>query len=142
MVHITPEEAHTIGGIWKELDKQTTTALALERVFTVYPWTTRLFSSFKHDFKATGSGVQGHAKKVVGALNTAVLRLGDLEAAFHELSEKHQTIGVDTQNFKLLGQTFIVELAIHFKGRFTPEVHEAAYKFFLAVAGALSAQYH
>ncbi|XP_032896871.1 hemoglobin subunit beta-like [Amblyraja radiata] len=142
MVHITADEAHTIGGIWKDLDKQATTALALERVFTVYPWTTRLFSSFKHDFKATGSGVQGHAKKVVGALNTAVDHLGDLEAVFHDLSKKHQTIGVDTQNFKLLGQTFIVELAILLKDGFTPEVHEAAYKFFLAVAGALSAQYH
>ncbi|XP_055507175.1 hemoglobin subunit beta-like isoform X1 [Leucoraja erinacea] len=142
MVNITQKEALIIKDIWKRLSKEAITAQALERVFTVYPWTTRLFGSFNHHFKATDAGVQGHARKVAGALETAVAHLDGLDKAFHDLSKKHQTIGVDTQNFKLLGQTFLVELAILFKDGFTPEVHEAAYKFFLAVAGALSSQYH
>nr|AAX49346.1 beta 1 globin [Bathyraja eatonii] len=142
MVKITDKEAAYITDIWSKLDKKVTTAHALERVFTVYPWTTRLFKSFNGHFKAGDSGVQGHAEKVVGALDTAVLHLHDIDAGYKKLSEKHQLIGVDTQNFKLLGQAFLVELAILFKEGFTPELHEAAYKFFLAVAGGLSSQYH
>ncbi|XP_051877933.1 hemoglobin subunit beta-like [Pristis pectinata] len=142
MVKLTEEEAKYISSIWEEVNKKAITAQALERVFTVYPWTTRLFKKFNGRFTANDAGVQGHADKVLKALNDAVKDLYGVEGTFTKLSKKHQEIGVDTQNFTLLGQTFIVELAIHYRSKFGPEEHRAAYKFFKLVAEALSSNYH
>ncbi|XP_072125595.1 hemoglobin subunit beta-like [Mobula birostris] len=142
MVKLTEAQKQYITNKWDHLDKKTITAQALARVFAVYPWTTRLFENFNGHFAACDRGVQAHADKVLKALNSAIKDLNSIETNFYELSSKHQTIGVDTQNFKLLSQAFIVELALHDKNRFGPEEHEAAYKFFKLVTEALSSNYH
>ncbi|XP_062913470.1 hemoglobin subunit beta-like [Mobula hypostoma] len=142
MVKLTDAQEQYIMNEWDHLDKETITAQALARVFAVYPWTTRLFKNFNGQFAACDPGVQAHADKVLKALNTAIKDLRSIEKNFHELSGKHQKIGVDTQNFKLLSQAFIVELALRDKKGFGPEEHEAAYKFFKLVTEALSSNYH
>ncbi|XP_072125583.1 hemoglobin subunit beta-like [Mobula birostris] len=142
MVKLTEAQEQYIKGVWKEVDQKQITAKALERVFKVYPWTTRLFTKLGGHFAANDSGVQVHAEKVLRALGDAVDDMKKVESNFQSLSAKHQDIGVDTQNFKLLGQAFIVELALHYKKGFRPEEHEAAFKFFKLVAEALASNYH
>ncbi|XP_059835619.1 hemoglobin subunit beta-like [Hypanus sabinus] len=124
------------------MDKKAITAQALARVYTVYPWTTRLFTSFQNHNDALDPGVQAHAEKVQSALSEAVADLKNVETTFSKLSSDHQKFGVDTQNFKLLGQAFIVELALRDKMAFGPKEHAAAYKFFRLVAEALASNYH
>ncbi|XP_055507177.1 hemoglobin subunit beta-like [Leucoraja erinacea] len=140
MVTLTKEQADIIEEIWSHVDKKLITARALERVFAVYPWTTRLFSKLNGKFKATDVGVQEHAAKVVSALDIAVKNINNIN--FKQLSSEHQKIGVDTQNFRALGQTFIVELALQYKLQFTAKKHVATHKFFKQVAEALSSSYH
>ncbi|XP_059835620.1 hemoglobin subunit beta-like [Hypanus sabinus] len=142
MVKLTEDQEQYITGVWNEVEHRQITAKALERVFVVYPWTTRLFSKLQGRFSASEDGVQQHAEKVQKALSKAISDLKKVESNFHALSAKHQEIGVDTQNFKLLGQTFIVELALHYKKAFRPKEHAAAYKFFRLVAEALASNYH
>ncbi|XP_072916000.1 hemoglobin subunit beta-like [Hemitrygon akajei] len=142
MVKLTQAQEQYIRNKWDQMDKKAITAQALARVFAVYPWTTRLFKNFNGHFAACDPGVQTHAGKVLKALNTAIEDLKNIETNFYELSSKHQKIGVDTQNFKLLSQAFIVELALRDKTAFGPEEHEAAYKFFKMVTEALSNNYH
>ncbi|XP_062913477.1 hemoglobin subunit beta-like [Mobula hypostoma] len=142
MVKLTEAQEQYIMNKWDHLDKKTITAQALARVFAVYPWTTRLFKNFNGHFAVGDPGVQAHADKVLKALNTAIKDLKSIETNFYDLSSKHQKIGVDTQNFKLLSQAFIVELALHDKKAFRPEEHEAVYKFFKLVTEALSSNYH
>ncbi|XP_062913464.1 hemoglobin subunit beta-like [Mobula hypostoma] len=142
MVNLTKAQEQYITNKWDLLDKKMITAQALARVFAVYPWTTRLFKNFNGRFAVGDPGVQAHADKVLKALNTAIEDLKSIETNFYELSSKHQKIGVDTQNFKLLGHAFIVELALHDKKAFGPEEHEAVYKFFKLVIEALSSNYH
>nr|1CG5_B Chain B, PROTEIN (HEMOGLOBIN) [Hemitrygon akajei]1CG8_B Chain B, PROTEIN (HEMOGLOBIN) [Hemitrygon akajei] len=141
-VKLSEDQEHYIKGVWKDVDHKQITAKALERVFVVYPWTTRLFSKLQGLFSANDIGVQQHADKVQRALGEAIDDLKKVEINFQNLSGKHQEIGVDTQNFKLLGQTFMVELALHYKKTFRPKEHAAAYKFFRLVAEALSSNYH
>ncbi|XP_059834654.1 hemoglobin subunit beta-like [Hypanus sabinus] len=142
MVKLTDAQEQYVTNLWDQLDKKTITAQALARVFSVYPWTTRLFKNFNGHFAACDPGVQTHAGKVLKALNTAIKDLRSIEKNFHELSSNHQKIGVDTQNFKLLSQAFIVELALRDKTAFRPEEHEAVYKFLKLVTEALSNNYH
>ncbi|XP_072915999.1 hemoglobin subunit beta-like [Hemitrygon akajei] len=142
MGKLTETEAQYIQSTWESLNKKAVTAQALARVFQVYPWTTRLFTKFNGKFSAGDDGVQAHADKVLQALDNAVQSINKMDDVLGNLSEKHQKIGVDTQNFKLLGQTFIVEFAREYKCGFTPEAHKATYKFFKQVANGLSCRYH
>ncbi|XP_059835615.1 hemoglobin subunit beta-like [Hypanus sabinus] len=142
MGKLTEPEAQYIQSTWGSLNKKAVTAQALARVFEVYPWTTRLFSKLGGKFSAGDDGVQAHADKVLQALDKAVQNINKMDNILGDLSETHQQIGVDTQNFKLLGQTFIVEFAREFKVGFTPAAHKATYKFFRQVANGLSCRYH
>ncbi|XP_072124668.1 hemoglobin subunit beta-like [Mobula birostris] len=134
MGKLTDGEINYIKDTWESLDKKGITARALARVFVVYPWTTRLFSKLRGKFAAGDPGVQEHAEKVAKALGDTVKSINKMEEALGPLSERHQTIGVDTQNFR----TFIVELALQSKGAFTSEAHKATYKFLRQVANGLS----
>ncbi|XP_069762945.1 hemoglobin subunit beta-like [Narcine bancroftii] len=142
MVHLTKEAIEQIEGIWKGVPHVDITAHALERVFEVFPWTTRLFKSFHGHFKANDNGVQEHAKKVAHALDLAIKDINGINHNFEKLSIKHQQLGVDTHNFKLLGQAFLVQLAIAYKTEFTPQKHKLALEFFKMVAAGLSNEYH
>nr|P20246.1 RecName: Full=Hemoglobin subunit beta-1; AltName: Full=Beta-1-globin; AltName: Full=Hemoglobin beta-1 chain [Torpedo marmorata] len=142
-VSLTDEEIRLIQHIWSNVNVVEITAKALERVFYVYPWTTRLFTSFNHNFKASDKQVHDHAVNVSNAISAAIGDLHDINKNFSALSTKHQKkLGVDTSNFMLLGQAFLVELAALEKDKFTPQYHKAALKLFEVVTEALSCQYH
>ncbi|XP_078096145.1 hemoglobin subunit beta-like [Mustelus asterias] len=136
MVHWTQEERDEIAKTWHGTDMQTVGTKALERMFTVFPWTTRYFH--KADFTAAG-----HAKIVVGALGVAVKHLDDAPSHFKELSKKHaDELHVDPGSFHLLTDCIIVELAHLKKDCFTPHIHGIWDKFFDVVVDAISKQYH
>nr|QJC64258.1 ancestral beta hemoglobin [synthetic construct] len=147
MVHWTAEEKQAITSVWGKIDAEEVGAEALARMFVVYPWTKRYFSSFGNLSSAAAimgnPKVKAHGKKVMGALGEAVKHLDNIKATFAKLSEKHsEKLHVDPENFRLLGDCLIVVLAAHFGADFTPEVQAAWQKFLAVVASALSRKYH
>ncbi|XP_078414483.1 hemoglobin subunit beta-like [Cetorhinus maximus] len=137
MVHWTQEEKGEITHTWGSIDKIKIISSALDRMFHVYPWTSRYFKD-RHGFT-----VQGHAAKVSGALSTAVTHLDDVKSQFKELSRKHaEELYVDAGSFHLLTTCVIVELAWLKKEKFTPHIHAIWDKFFNVVVDAISKQYH
>ncbi|XP_078096148.1 hemoglobin subunit beta-like [Mustelus asterias] len=137
MVHWTQEERDEVAKTFRTTDMQTVGTHALERMFTVFPWTTRYFQK-KTDFTAGG-----HAEIVLGALQVAVKHMDDIKSQFKELSKKHaDELHVDPGSFHLLTDCIIVELAHLKKDCFTPHIHGIWDKFFEVVVDAISKQYH
>ncbi|TFJ98146.1 C5a anaphylatoxin chemotactic receptor 1-like [Platysternon megacephalum] len=115
-------------------------AETLERMFTVYPQTKTYFPHF--DLHHGSPQVKTHGKKVLSALGDAVSHIDDITTAFSKLSDLHaQKLRVDPVNFKLLSHCFLVVVAIHHPGVFTPEVHVSLDKFMSAVATVLTSKY-
>ncbi|KFP11612.1 hemoglobin subunit alpha-A [Egretta garzetta] len=113
---------------------------ALVRLFTTYPQTKTYFAHF--DLHADSAQIKEHGKKVAGALADAANHIDDIAGALSKLSDLHaQKLRVDPVNFKLLGQCFLVVVAIHHPAVLTPEVHASLDKFLCAVATVLTAKY-
>ncbi|NXX39047.1 HBA protein, partial [Tricholaema leucomelas] len=124
-----------IGGQADEYGAET-----LARMFTTYPQTKTYFPHF--DVSAGSAQVKAHGKKVAGALIEAVNHIDDIAGALSKLSDLHaQKLRVDPVNFKLLGQCFLVVVAIHQAAALTPEVHASLDKFLCAVGNVLTAKY-
>ncbi|XP_054247122.1 hemoglobin subunit alpha-A [Indicator indicator] len=115
-------------------------AETLARMFATYPQTKTYFPHF--DVSAGSGQVKAHGKKVAGALIEAVNNIDDIAGALSKLSDLHaQKLRVDPVNFKLLGQCFLVVVAIHQAAALTPEVHASLDKFLCAVGNVLTAKY-
>ncbi|XP_025963486.1 hemoglobin subunit alpha [Dromaius novaehollandiae] len=115
-------------------------AETLERLFTTYPQTKTYFPHF--DLHHGSAQVKAHGKKVAAALVEAANHIDDISTALSKLSDLHaQKLRVDPVNFKLLGQCFLVVVAIHHPSLLTPEVHASLDKFLCAVANVLTAKY-
>ncbi|KFV69290.1 Hemoglobin subunit alpha-A [Dryobates pubescens] len=115
-------------------------AETLARMFVTYPQTKTYFPHF--DVSAGSAQVKAHGKKVAGALIEAVNHIDDIAGALSKLSDLHaHKLRVDPVNFKLLGQCFLVVVAIHQAAALTPEVHASLDKFLCAVGNVLTAKY-
>ncbi|NWS48463.1 HBA protein, partial [Probosciger aterrimus] len=115
-------------------------AEALDRMFATYPQTKTYFPHF--DVSPGSAQVKAHGKKVASALVEAANHIDDIATALSKLSDLHaQKLRVDPVNFKLLGQCFLVVVAIHNPSVLTPEVHASLDKFLCAVASVLTAKY-
>nr|P01982.1 RecName: Full=Hemoglobin subunit alpha-A; AltName: Full=Alpha-A-globin; AltName: Full=Hemoglobin alpha-A chain [Rhea americana] len=115
-------------------------AETLERMFTTYPQTKTYFPHF--DLHHGSAQIKTHGKKVVSALIDAANNIDDIYGALSKLSDLHaQKLRVDPVNFKLLGQCFLVVVAIHHPSLLTPEVHASLDKFLCAVGAVLTAKY-
>ncbi|KAM6352460.1 hemoglobin subunit alpha-1 [Alca torda] len=124
-----------IGGHAEEYGAET-----LERMFATYPQTKTYFPHF--DLQHGSAQVKAHGKKVAAALVEAANHIDDISSALSKLSDLHaQKLRVDPVNFKLLGQCFLVVVAIHHPSVLTPEVHASLDKFLCAVGNVLTAKY-
>ncbi|NXT20073.1 HBA protein, partial [Syrrhaptes paradoxus] len=124
-----------IGGHAEEYGAET-----LERMFATYPQTKTYFPHF--DMSHGSAQIKGHGKKVAAALVEAANNIDDIATALSRLSDLHaQKLRVDPVNFKLLGQCFLVVVAIHNPSVLTPEVHASLDKFLCAVGNVLTAKY-
>ncbi|XP_067912891.1 hemoglobin subunit beta-like [Heterodontus francisci] len=142
MVHWSKDETDEITSTWKSIDRYLLGAKALARMFKVYPWTTRYFQKLT-EFTASSHGVREHAKKVMDALDCAVLHLDDVKSHFTDLSKKHaDELHVDVHSFRLLAKCFVIELAIVRKEKFPPQIQAIWEKYFAVVVDAISRQYH
>ncbi|XP_078506712.1 hemoglobin subunit beta-3-like [Lissotriton helveticus] len=147
MVHWTAEEKAAITSVWNQVDVAADGQETLARVLVVYPWTQRYFSSFGSLSSAAAiagnAKVAAHGKKVLSALGGAVHHLDDIKGTLAKLSELHaDTLHVDPQNFRLLGNCLVIALARKLGAAFTPEVHAAWEKFLAVSCIALSKHYH
>ncbi|XP_065588469.1 hemoglobin subunit alpha-A [Cyrtonyx montezumae] len=115
-------------------------AEALDRMFTTYPQTKTYFPHF--DLSHGSAQIKSHGKKVVTALVEAANHIDDITGTLSKLSDLHaHKLRVDPVNFKLLGQCFLVVVAIHHPAALTPEVHASLDKFLCAVGTVLTAKY-
>ncbi|KAM7091783.1 HBA protein, partial [Ciconia maguari] len=115
-------------------------AETLERMFTVHPQTKTYFPHF--DLHRGSAQIKAHGKKVAGALLEAVNHIDDIAGALSKLSDLHaQKLRVDPVNFKLLGQCFLVVVAVHHPSLLTPEVHASLDKFLCTVSTVLTDKY-
>ncbi|NXJ12453.1 HBA protein, partial [Odontophorus gujanensis] len=115
-------------------------AETLERMFTTYPQTKTYFPHY--DLSHGSAQVKSHGKKVVTALVEAANHIDDITGTLSKLSDLHaHKLRVDPVNFKLLGQCFLVVVAIHHPAALTPEVHASLDKFLCAVGTVLTAKY-
>ncbi|NWH47216.1 HBA protein, partial [Fregata magnificens] len=115
-------------------------AECLERMFATYPATKTYFPHF--DLHHGSAQIKAHGKKVAAALVEAVNHIDDMASALSKLSDLHaQKLRVDPVNFKLLGQCFLVVVAIHHPAALSPEVHASMDKFMCAVGNVLTAKY-
>ncbi|KFQ23779.1 Hemoglobin subunit alpha-A [Mesitornis unicolor] len=115
-------------------------AETLERMFGAYPQTKTYFPHF--DLSHGSAQIKGHGKKVVAALVEAANHIDDIAGALSKLSDLHaHKLRVDPVNFKLLGQCFLVVVAIHHPSALTPEIHASLDKFLCAVGNVLTAKY-
>ncbi|KAM6078350.1 hemoglobin subunit alpha-A-like [Theristicus caerulescens] len=115
-------------------------AEALYRMFVTYPQTKTYFAHF--DVHHGSAQIKTHGKKVGAALVEACNHIDDIAGALSKLSDLHaQKLRVDPVNFKLLGQCFLVVMAIHHPSVLTPEVHASLDKFLCAVSAVLTAKY-
>ncbi|NXA50673.1 HBA protein, partial [Nothocercus julius] len=109
-------------------------------MFVTYPQTKTYFPHF--DLHHGSAQIKAHGKKVVNALVEAANHIDDISGALSKLSDLHaQKLRVDPVNFKLLGQCFLVVVAIHHPSALTPEVHASLDKFLCAVGTVLTAKY-
>ncbi|NXA41587.1 HBA protein, partial [Eudromia elegans] len=121
------------------LERQPRSSLP-HRMFCTYPQTKTYFPHF--DLHHGSAQIKAHGKKVVSALIEAANHIDDIAGALSKLSDLHaQKLRVDPVNFKLLGQCFLVVMAIHHPSALTPEVHASLDKFLCAVGTVLTAKY-
>ncbi|KAG7316896.1 hypothetical protein KOW79_019194 [Hemibagrus wyckioides] len=114
---------------------------ALGRLFEVYPQTKTYFAHWS-DLHPGSPQVKKHGAVIVRKVGEAVANIDDLTGALSSLSDLHAfKLRVDPANFKILGQTLKVSIALYFPGEFTPEVHLSFDKFLQNVALALSEKY-
>ncbi|GAA6075679.1 hemoglobin subunit alpha-like [Tachysurus ichikawai] len=114
---------------------------ALGRLFEVYPQSKTYFSHWS-DLNPGSPQVKKHGSVILKKIGEAVAHIDDLTGALSTLSELHAfKLRVDPVNFKLLGQTLKVSIALYFPGDFTPEVHVSFDKFLQNLALALSEKY-
>ncbi|NXK02892.1 HBA1 protein, partial [Herpetotheres cachinnans] len=115
-------------------------AETLERMFMTYPQTKTYFPHF--DMQHGSAQIKAHGKKVAAALVEAANHIDDISGTLSKLSDLHaQKLRVDPVNFKLLGQCFLVVVAIHHPSLLTPEVHASLDKFLCTVGSVLTAKY-
>uniref|UniRef100_A0A8C4UVC1 Globin domain-containing protein n=1 Tax=Falco tinnunculus TaxID=100819 RepID=A0A8C4UVC1_FALTI len=139
---LTQAEKAAVVTIWAKVATQADAigAESLERMFTTYPQTKTYFPHF--DLQRGSGQVKAHGKKVAAALVEAANHIDDIAGALSKLSDLHaQKLRVDPVNFKLLGQCFLVVVAIHQPALLTPEVHASLDKFLCAVGTVLTAKY-
>uniref|UniRef100_A0A8C3JK06 Globin domain-containing protein n=1 Tax=Calidris pygmaea TaxID=425635 RepID=A0A8C3JK06_9CHAR len=139
---LTADDKKLILQIWEKVlgHQEDFGAEALERMFATYPQTKTYFPHF--DLQHGSAQVKGHGKKVAAALVEAANHIDDIAGALSKLSDLHaQKLRVDPVNFKLLGQCFLVVVAIHHPSVLTPEVHASLDKFLCAVGNVLTAKY-
>ncbi|CAI9587076.1 unnamed protein product [Staurois parvus] len=147
MVHWTAEEKAAIASTWAKVDLENDGHNALNRLFLVYPWTQRYFSSFGNlSSSAAISGnakVGAHGKKVLGAIGNAIQHLDNVKHVLADLSKQHaEELHIDPENFKVLfGEVLIIVLATKLGSEFTPQVHAAWEKFNNVLVAALSHGY-
>ncbi|XP_014905743.1 hemoglobin subunit alpha-B-like [Poecilia latipinna] len=114
---------------------------ALGRMLVAYPQTKTYFSHWG-DLSPQSAKVKKHGATIMGALGKAVKGIDDLTGTLAALSELHAfKLRVDPANFKILGHSIVVVLAMYFPADFTPEVHLSVEKFLQNVALALSEKY-
>ncbi|CAI9587075.1 unnamed protein product [Staurois parvus] len=148
MVHWTAEEKSAITSTWSKVNQEQDGADALTRLFIVYPWTQRYFSSFGNLSSASAissnANVRGHGKKVLGAVGNAVQNMDNVKGTLAKLSREHAVdLHVDPENFKQrLAQMLVIVLAAKLGGAFTPQVQAAWEKFNNVLVAALSHGYH
>ncbi|CAI9589262.1 unnamed protein product [Staurois parvus] len=148
MVHWTAEEKSAITSTWSKVNQEQDGADALTRLFIVYPWTQRYFSSFGNvstaSASASNASVRAHGKKVLGAVGNAVQHMDDVKGTLAKLSKEHAVeLHVDPENFKVT-QTLllVIVLATKLGSAFTPQVQAAWEKFNNVLVAALSHGYH
>ncbi|CAI9587074.1 unnamed protein product [Staurois parvus] len=149
MVQWTAEEKSAIQSVWqKKVDVEQDGHEALSRLFQVYPWTQRYFSSFGDLSNPTAIAgnpkVHAHGKKVLGAVGNAVQHLDNVKGALQKLSIEHANeLHVDPVNFRVrLGEVLVVVLAAKLGNAFTPQIQHAWEKFTAVLVDGLSHSYH
>ncbi|XP_077304909.1 hemoglobin subunit beta-2-like [Lithobates pipiens] len=147
MVHWTANERAAITSTWEKVHIENDGAEALTRLFLVYPWTQRYFSSFGNlssvDAIFSNAKVRAHGKKVLGAVGNAIQHLDDVKGTLANLSKEHAAdLHVDPENFKRLTQVLLIVLATRLGVAFTPQVAAAWQKFSNVLVAALSHGYH
>ncbi|KAM8967745.1 hemoglobin subunit beta-2-like [Pelodytes ibericus] len=146
MVHWTAEEKAAITSVWDNVDIEADGLAALTRLFIVYPWTQRYFSSFGNVSNATAitgnSKVRAHGKVVLSAIGNAIQHIDSVKASLHDLSEIHAfKLHVDPENFKRLGEVLVIVLSAKLGASFTPKVQAAWEKFNAVLVAGLSQGY-
>ncbi|KAF1537503.1 Hemoglobin subunit alpha, partial [Eudyptula albosignata] len=139
---LTADDKKLIQQVWEKVfsHQDDFGAEALERMFITYPQTKTYFPHF--DLHHGSAQVKAHGKKVASALIEAANHIDDIAGALSKLSDLHaQKLRVDPVNFKLLGQCFLVVVAIHHPSALTPEVHASLDKFLCAVGNVLTSKY-
>ncbi|XP_072274988.1 hemoglobin larval subunit beta-1-like [Pyxicephalus adspersus] len=146
MVHWTAAEKAAITSVWANVNIEEDGLEALTRLFVVYPWTQRYFSSFGN--VSTAAAISGNAKvrahgaKVLGAVDNAVHHLDNVKQTLAALSSKHANqLHIDPENFKRLVQVLAIVLARKQGSAFTPQVQAAWEKFSSTLVAALSHGY-
>ncbi|PIO31601.1 Hemoglobin subunit beta-2 [Aquarana catesbeiana] len=147
MVHWTANEKAAITSTWAKVNIEKDGAEALTRLFIVYPWTQRYFSSFGNlsivDTISSNENVRAHGKKVLGAVGNAIQHLDDVKGTLANLSKEHAAdLHVDPENFKRLAQVLLIVLATKLGAGFTPQVAAAWQKFSNVLVAALTHGYH
>ncbi|XP_040211539.1 hemoglobin subunit beta-2-like [Rana temporaria] len=147
MVHWTANERAAITSTWAKVSIENDGAEALTRLFLVYPWTQRYFSSFGKFSSASAissnAKVRAHGKKVLGAIGKAILHLDDVKGNLAQLSKEHATeLHVDPENFRRLAEVLVIVLATRLGTAFTPQIQAAWEKFNNVLVAALSHGYY
>nr|Q7LZC2.1 RecName: Full=Hemoglobin subunit beta-1; AltName: Full=Beta-1-globin; AltName: Full=Hemoglobin beta-1 chain; AltName: Full=Hemoglobin beta-I chain [Muraena helena]AAB35863.1 hemoglobin I beta chain, Hb I beta chain [Muraena helena=moray, blood, Peptide, 146 aa] [Muraena helena] len=145
-VEWSSNERSTITSLWGKINNAEIGQVALARVLIVYPWTQRYFGQFGDlSSIAAISGnpkVAAHGKVVLDGVEKAVKNLDSIKATYTKLSQLHSdTLNVDPDNFKLLGDCLTIVLSAKFGAEFTPAVQAVWQKFLSCVISALSRQY-
>ncbi|KAK1164880.1 hemoglobin cathodic subunit beta-like, partial [Acipenser oxyrinchus oxyrinchus] len=92
--------------IWAKVNIEEVGSQALNKLFVVYPWTQRYFSSFGNLSNpaaiAGNARVHRHAKKVLTAVGEAIKHMENVKLVFAKLSKLHtEILHVDPDNFKV-----------------------------------------
>ncbi|XP_060223738.1 hemoglobin subunit beta-like [Meriones unguiculatus] len=147
MGHLTDAQKALVIGLWGKVNADEIGGHALGRLLIVYPWTQRFFDSFGDLSTASAvmsnDKVKAHGKKVITSFSDGLKHLDNLKGTFASLSELHcDKLHVDPENFKLLGNMIVIEMAHHLGNEFTPCAQAAFQKVVAGVATALAHKYH
>ncbi|KAM6898345.1 hemoglobin subunit beta-1 [Lycodopsis pacificus] len=146
MVKWSDKERTVIAGIFSGLDYEDVGAKALSRCLIVYPWTQRYFGSFGNLSNAAAimgnPNIAAHGAKVLHGLDRALKNMDNIKETYTELSILHsETLHVDPDNFKLLGDCLTIVVAAKMGQAFTADTQLAFQKFLAVVVSALGKQY-